>query len=156
MGVANKSNFTAEEWDLLRRAPLVCGVMIMAASPSGPLGVLKESAALSQMLHHGLENASTELLRTLGADFKSHWSVEQTPRDPDQLRSIGLATCRELATLLRQKASPEECAEFNAWLIDTARRVAASAREGGFLGFGGTEVTEAELSAIDQIEIALR
>jgi hypothetical protein len=154
--VANKSNFTVEEWDLLRRAPLVSGAMIMAASPSGPLGVFKESAALSQMLLHGLENASTELLQTLSADFKTHWSIEQMTQNPDQLRSLGLATCRELATLLRHKATPQEADEFKAWLIDTARRVAAAAREGGFLGFGGTDVTEAELSAIDQIEIALR
>jgi len=154
--VANKSNFTVEEWDLLRRAPLVSGAMIMAASPSGPLGVLKESAALSQMLLHGLENASKELLQTLSADFKTHWSIEQITQDPDQLRSIALTACRELATLLRHKATPEEADEFKAWLIETARRVATAAREGGFLGFGGTNVTEAELSAIDQIEIALR
>lgn len=129
----------------------------MAASPSGPLGVWKESAAAAETLRSGLDSAQTELMQTLALDLKSNRMVYQLEDDsPEALRSIGLAACRQLGSVLRQKASPEESDEFKAWLLQLARRVAEAANEGGFLGFGGVQVSQQEASAIDQIEIALR
>lgn len=154
--MASKSDFTVDEWDLIRRVPLLTGMVVMVASPSGPIGIFKESAAASQMLREGLASADTELMQVLAEDLKSHWSIEQISEDPGEVRNIGLAACREVSTLLRNKANEAEAIEYKAWLVAIARRVASAAREGGFLGFGGVDVTEAELSAIDQIEVALR
>ncbi len=154
--MASKSDFTVDEWDLIRRVPLLAGMVVMVASPSGPIGIFKESAAASQMLREGLASADTELMQVLAEDLKSHWSIEQISEDPGEVRNIGLAACREVSTLLRNKANEAEAIEYKAWLVAIARRVASAAREGGFLGFGGVDVTEAELSAIDQIEVALR
>jgi hypothetical protein len=155
--VANKSDFTAEQWDLLRKAPLFAGMIVMAASPSGPIGVLKESFAASAALRNGLDAAQGELTKLLAIDLRQNINVHKADSfDPDALRSEALAVCREVSVLLSQKATEQEASEFKTWLLSIAREVAQAAREGGFLGFGGVEITEAEASTIDQLEIALR
>lgn len=155
--MANKSNFTVDEWDLFRKVPMLTGLVVMAASPSGPFGVLKESSAAGEFLRTGLDGAQSELMQVLAEDLKSNMSVHKLQNDsPEAIRSAGLAACRQLSNILREKASEEEADEFRAWLLSLARKVAEAATEGGFLGIGGVQVSEAEASAIDQIEIALR
>ena len=53
-----------------------------------------------------------------------------------------------------QKLSPAEAAGYKKFLLDIATQVAESSKEGGFLGFGGTKVSAAEQSAIEQIRSA--
>jgi hypothetical protein len=60
-----------------------------------------------------------------------------------------------VAALLDGKA-PEDAAAFKAWLEDLARRVAEAAKEGGFLGFGGVQVSAAEQATLTEISAALR
>jgi hypothetical protein len=43
--VADKSSFTTEEWTLLLESPMMAGMAITAADPSGLWGLLKESFA---------------------------------------------------------------------------------------------------------------
>ncbi len=155
--MANKSNFSVEEWDLLRKVPFLTGMIVVAASPSGPIGLVQESAAASTMIREALEKAHTELMRVLAEDLKENLHVPRLEAEtPDSIRQKGLAACRDVATLLSTKASPEEAEEFKSWLIELATKVAEAATEGGFLGFGGTLVTTEESSAIDQIQVALR
>jgi hypothetical protein len=155
--VANKSSFTVEEWDLFRRIPILTGFVVMSASPSGLVGVLKESSAVLESVQKGLDGAKTELLAVLADDLKQNLTAYKIDNvAPDVIRSEGLAACRQISRILHEKASEEETAEFKAWLVALAQKVAESAKEGGFLGFGGVLVSEEETSAIDQIQIALR
>jgi hypothetical protein len=43
--MATKSNFTSEEWGKLLASPMVAGMAITAADPSGLWGLLKEGMA---------------------------------------------------------------------------------------------------------------
>jgi len=43
--MADKTNFTTEEWTLLLKSPMIAGMAITAADPSGLWGLLKESFA---------------------------------------------------------------------------------------------------------------
>ena len=43
--MADKSSFTKEEWTLLLENPMMAGMAITAADPSGLWGLLKESFA---------------------------------------------------------------------------------------------------------------
>jgi hypothetical protein len=157
LAVANKSNFTVDEWDLFRKIPMLTGLVVMSASPSGPIGIYRESLAASEVLRTGLDSAQSELMTVLAEDLKNNASMHKLESDSGEaIRAAGLAGCRELSNLLRAKASEEEAEEFKNWLITLARKVAEAAREGGFLGFGGKQVTPEEESILDQIEIALR
>ena len=61
---------------------------------------------------------------------------------------------RALSALLDAKA-PADAAAYKTWLSHVANAVAEAAPEGGFLGFGGTQVSEAEKASVAQIAAAL-
>ena len=62
--------------------------------------------------------------------------------------------CSQAVALVAAK-SPAEAQEFKLWLMSIARKAADAAKEGGFLGFGGTQVSEREQAALTQLEHAL-
>ena len=43
--MATKANFTAEEWGKVLSSPMIAGMAITAADPSGVWGLLKEGMA---------------------------------------------------------------------------------------------------------------
>ena len=43
--MATKANFTPDEWKTLLQSPLIAGIAVSAADPSGLFGMLKESMA---------------------------------------------------------------------------------------------------------------
>ncbi len=136
---------------------MLTGLVVMSASPSGPVGIYQESLAASEVLRTGLDSAKSELMIVLAQDLKRNVSMHKMESESGEaIRITGLAAFRELSNLLRAKASEEEAEEFKCWLKTLARKVAEAAREGGFLGFGGKQVTPEEESILDQIEIALR
>ena len=51
--------------------------------------------------------------------------------------------------------TPTEGAAYGRFLVDLARKVAEASKEGGFLGMGGTRVSEAEQNVIDRIQAAV-
>ena len=56
--------------------------------------------------------------------------------------------------ILDAKAS-DDAAGFKAWLKHIVEKVAEASSEGGFLGFGGVRVTEAEKASIAEVAKAL-
>ena len=52
-------------------------------------------------------------------------------------------------------ATPDDAAAFKAWLQEVAQKAADAGAEGGFLGFGGVAVSEAERSTLSEISVAL-
>jgi len=75
-------------------------------------------------------------------------------KSPDQARAYALDQLKQVAALLRQKA-PGDATAFSQWLQEVAERVASAAKEGGFLGFGGTLVSEQEKAALRDTAAAL-
>ena len=51
--MADKTNFTKEEWTLLLESPMIAGMAVTAADPSGLWGLLKESFAGGTALTQG-------------------------------------------------------------------------------------------------------
>ena len=57
--------------------------------------------------------------------------------------------------MLGQKATPEETTELKQWLAQIAQKTAEATKEGGFLGFGGTLVSDEEKAAIAKVNSSL-
>jgi hypothetical protein len=74
-----KTDFTADEWNVIRRALLMAGLVVVAASPSGPVGVVKEmfvvGKTLADMKLHG---ASSDLIRAVVADMEMAETRQQS------------------------------------------------------------------------------
>jgi hypothetical protein len=159
--MATKAAFTADEWNQIRRAPFMAGLAVVAASPSGPFGVVKEMFAVAKVLAdvkaHG---ASNELMKTLVADLETGARDQSAPAElkgktPDQVRSYAIENCRQAASLIEKKATPEEAQGFKQWLVSVSQRVAQAAKEGGFLGIGGTQVSEEEAATLKELSTVL-
>jgi hypothetical protein len=75
-------------------------------------------------------------------------------RTPAEATTAAIARLSEVARIVDAKA-PAEADAFKVWISETAASVAEASTEGGFLGFGGTKVSEAERRTLAEIDAAL-
>lgn len=162
--MASKSSFTPEEWTQLLEAPMMAGMAISAAEPSGVFGMLKESFATGKLLAQAHSNASAnELVKAVAADYGTadgRKAVNEGLRakmvggKPGDIKVKALDDLRRVAALLAVKA-PGDRDAFKAWLTQISENVAEAAKEGGFLGFGGVQVSDAEKATLAEVANAL-
>jgi hypothetical protein len=159
--LATKTDFSVEEWQQLILAPQIASMVVMLASPSGPVGAIKELVAASKLLVEAIQtNTGNALIDAVAADLKEMVEKkEKLPppalsKDPNEARSQCLQACRDLAALLDQKA-PDDAEGYKQWVYQAARRTSEASKEGGFLGIGGVRVSEAEVAALKQVAEAL-
>lgn len=162
--MATKASFNPEEWTLLLESPMMAGMAVSAAEPSGLFGMLKESFATgSALVAAKMDAGANELVKAVAADFETAegrtaardgLKAKLAGSQPAAIKTRATETLRAVATLLAAKA-PEDAAAFKAWLTQISQNVADSAKEGGFLGFGGVQVTDAEKATLGEIAEAL-
>jgi hypothetical protein len=163
--MANKLNFKPEEWATLLESTMVAGIAVSAADPSGVWGTLKEFLANSSALDaakrdphsNELVAAVTADLETEGGQSKLHKALHKRfaeVKDPADFVQHSLVTLREASAILDAR-EPADAAAFKAWLFVVSQKVAEAATEGGFLGFGGVQVSDAERATLDDIAQAL-
>ncbi len=161
--MANKSNFTPDEWKTLLQGSMMSGLAVTAAEPSGLLGVLKESFAASRALIEG-KGDSDELVKAIEADFetsegrtfaKDGFREKLSGAKAAELKAKCIDTLKQVAALLEAKA-PQDAEAVKKWFYNISERVAKADAEGGFLGFGGTQVTDAEKATLSEISSALK
>jgi hypothetical protein len=155
--VSTKADYTKEEWELIVKSPVMASMAVIAASPSGPIGVLKEMFAVGKGLWAGAEGTTNPLIGAVVADLKAGARPAmptERPQDLAQAKAQALDACREVAALLGRKA-PGEAEGFKRWLLGSAQGVAEAAKEGGVFGIGGVQVSEAEKTALAEVAQAL-
>jgi hypothetical protein len=104
-----------------------------------------------------------ELIKAVATDFATS-EGRAAARDEVQARLSGsalsdvrdkaIAALREAAAIVDAKA-PDEAPAFKDWLKQIAQKTAEASTEGGFLGFGGVQVSEAEKATLAEIASAL-
>ncbi|HET6377606.1 MAG TPA: hypothetical protein VFG05_04785, partial [Methylocella sp.] len=75
-------------------------------------------------------------------------------KTPPEMVAAALGVLKAAASIVDAKA-PSEAAAFKAWLRHISQAVAEASKEGGFLGFGGVEISEAEKATLAQISASL-
>jgi hypothetical protein len=155
--MSTKADFNADQWDLLRSSPLMASILVVAASPSGPVGLLQESTAAGKMIVQTAQSAQTPLLKALTEDLTQHMSIPKPPpgATPEQVQGAAEEILKRTSALLAEKATPEETAETKQWLAKVAQATAEATKEGGFLGFGGTLVSDQEKTALATVNSVL-
>ena len=162
--MANKASFTPEEWVLLLESPMMAGMAVSAAEPSGLFGMLKESFATGKLLVQAKSDASAnELVKAVAADYETAEGRKAASEglkaklgggQPGDIKAKALDALRQVTALLAAKA-PADAAAYKAWLAHISQNVAEAAKEGGFLGFGGVQVSDAEKATLAEISAAL-
>ena len=155
--MSGKSDFSADEWDLLRSSPLMASLLVVAASPSGPVGLVQESSAAGRLVMEAAGNAQTPLLKALAEDMMKTMAIPRPPAGatPAQVQEAAAEILRRTSALLATKATPEETNEIKEWLAKVAQSTAEAAKEGGFLGIGGVLVSDQEKAALATLHDAL-
>jgi hypothetical protein len=162
--MATKANFTSEEWGKLLASPMIAGMAITAADPSGLWGLLKEGMAGGwALLEARQSNQANPLVKAVAEDFataegrtaaRAVFDTRFTGAKLDGLKDMALAELKSVSSILDAKA-PDDAAPFKAWLRDVAQKAAEAGKEGGFFGFGGVAVSEAEKATLAEISAAL-
>ncbi len=155
--MASKADFTAEEWKTIGLAPIVTSMFISMADPSGPIGLMKEMfAAVGSIVEGAKDAASLQIVKDLAADLQAREIKPDLPKFGSKEEAMDFAkqTVSEAVALLAAR-SPDEVQPFKQFLYDTAQKAAEAGKEGGFLGFGGTAVSEAERQALSDLAATL-
>jgi hypothetical protein len=141
--MTGKSDFTPEEWELVREGPPTAALMAMTAEKGGSF---RESWALAKAYTEARQaHGDSELLDALVGekpDLKRY-------KTPEELDAQGLGRLTEAVALLEQKATAAEVDTYRKFALDVAQRVAAAHKE------GGQPVSDAEQAAIARVESSL-
>ncbi len=161
--MVTKNDFTPADWNTLRNTQFLVGFATAMAGSSG-LGTVKELFALSQGI---IANQSSEipLIRDLTSTSEmqaaqtslreSLGSVQSKPT-PEDLRRRALEQAQSAVACLEKQAGKEETDAYRRMIYSIAEKVANAAREGGFLGMGGTLVSKEERAFLDQLRTTLQ
>jgi hypothetical protein len=142
--MADKSNFTPDEWKLLLESVMMAGIAVTAADPSGLWELLKESfASSSELMKAKTDFGANPVIRTVVSDFDTAQG-RSTARDglmeklqgikPSEITSKCIETLRQASAVVDAKA-PGEAAAFKGWLRQISQHVAQAAPEGSFSGY---------------------
>jgi hypothetical protein len=150
--VTTKADFNAEDWSTVVDGPLYAGLRVIAADRGG---TLRESMAMGRVYQEArAKQGASPLLDEL---IKSPPAI-----DPERLKAAGgdvsavtTEHLRKAMSILESTATAEEADAYKTFVMTVAQAVAGAHKEGGFLGVGGTRISEAENRALDEISHAL-
>jgi hypothetical protein len=153
--MAKKSDFTAEEWEVLRDAPHFVSLAVATAGASGPFGSLKEAFAPAKAIVEAAQGGN-ELLRAICAQQSVRGSIKAKDMKSlrEELQTLAADKARAATSILQDK-SPGDADAYRTFLVGIAERTAQAAKEGGFLGFGGEWVSKDERTVLNRISEAV-
>ncbi|MBA3691162.1 MAG: hypothetical protein H0W82_07095 [Actinobacteria bacterium] len=156
--MSTKADYTDEEWAALLRAPIVAGMAISIADPGGPIEVTKElmatiRAVTAPQSQDGLVTAVSQEIQALAQERKNP-AGDFKPSGPAPGDQV-LEELKRVRGILTAKATPEEAKAFGQWLLTVAQQAADAAKEGGFMGFGGEQVSSGEEEMLSRLRTTL-
>jgi hypothetical protein len=142
------------EWSRVQAAPAAALMLVATSDLSGPMGSIKEVQAAAKALSDAARHADPASV--IGAAFGSGIDTDmmKNVRELAPTKDKLLEIVRAGAASVAQK-DPAQAAAYNATILAVAQAAAEASKEGGFLGFGGTQVSKDEQAALDQLRSAL-
>jgi hypothetical protein len=163
--MADKSNFTADEWKAILSSPMLAGMAVTLSDPNGLWGTMKESMASARaLLETRSDPGASNLVKAILADMETSegrtiaregLKSELKGKTAAEIRQQVVAKLARVGEIIDAKGGAEAAA-FKTWLKQVAERVAEASKEGGFLGFGGVKVSDAEKASISDVAKALK
>ena len=148
-----RARYTDAQWLGIRLGPMAAAQVVMHAAPSGPIGAIKEAGAVARAVDDVRKTAVPASL--LGVAFDENFTMEE-------LNSLGgrkatkeqmLGRIKEAVATVAERSETDAIA-YRRFLTDVAMKVAEASKEGGFLGVGGTLVSDEEKVALREVEAA--
>jgi hypothetical protein len=155
--MTGKADFTEEEWVRLKRAPFVAGMAISLADPGGPIELVKETAATLKSVTGAAQSGGRgELVDAIAKEVVADAGQRKNPLG--DFKAQGTMAVQQIVEelssanrIVTEKATPDEAAAYRDWLRAAAQEAANAAKEGGFMGFHATRVSEGEQRMLDKL-----
>lgn len=138
--MAQKADFTEQEWEALQKGVVGAGLLV-SLSDRGFFDTFKEAGALSKHLAEAKTKSSSELIREVAAVHGTGFGLSSSS---EKVESETVAALQTAKTTLQSKA-PDELEAYKQLVVDVAQSVSKAA--------GGGET--AETTAIQKLESAL-
>jgi hypothetical protein len=155
---------------MVKAAPMLAANLVMAADPSGPMGMMKEVMAAGKVVADQEKTASAnplvasvtaeweELAKQAQAEKTSPMDLakSQMPEMPkfntvQEMNAWAAENLTSTVNVINAKAGAD-AAGYKQWVWDAALAAANAGKEGGFLGIGGEVVSASEQAVLDQIK----
>lgn len=170
--MTSDQRFSEDEKFLLFNTPAMIGAAMSFAESSGAIGTFKEALANAKTISGGVRDfPGNDVIQSVLPDLEHRESAMATAKafrlkavermkaleidSREKMHAQAIEDIAAVRQLLDEKASPEEAAEYRQWALSVAENVARAASEGGFLGFGGEQISEGEKKAFAEIAAAL-
>src|ERR1700733_13815610 len=110
--MTTKSDFSAEEWDLILEAPPSAGMIVVTAQRGG---AFRETIAMAKAYvearqQHGQSELLDEIVAAKPERDHTH------SHSPEELKQHGLDHLRQSVGVLQKKATPEEVDEYRRFI----------------------------------------
>ena len=152
--MSKKTDYSAEEWKAISGAPVAAGLLITLSDPSGPIGVAKEGLALGRAIAESASGDAPEIVKAVAESVKTGGGRPEMPAMPlgdrTQMKNALVDAIKTAVAAVAAK-SQGEVEAYKTWLMSVASKVSQAAKEGGFLGIGGTVVSADEQAALRQL-----
>jgi hypothetical protein len=155
--MANKDQFTQDEWYSVLGGPASAGTYVMAVSPSGLTGLLAEMQGIVTGLLELSQASPNPFIQEIAQSLKPNpdepapEQQKESFKNLDEARERLVNRVRQAVFLVDSKVNPEDAKAYKALVMGVALRVANAATEGGFLGVGGTRVSDKEQAALEEL-----
>src|SRR5690349_18516799 len=141
--MADKEDFSAEEWEAISDGPVYAGMMLITASKGG---TFRETFSMSKAWAEARQrHGESELLDAVVAEKPK---LDQKPGSAIELHNAGLEMLQRAVQAIEAK-SPDELDDYRSFVTGLAERVAEAHEE------HGEKVSPGERSVLDEIAGAL-
>lgn len=164
-----KEQFSDDEWFLISSVPSMVGAAMAGAGKSGIIGTAKEAMASMRTVVAGKSDyPDNELIgavlpkaesfsdaREQAGAFREKAMAQMSERNiksSEDFNRFMLDDANKAIALVKERCGEKEAEEYQGWCISVANKVAEAASEGGFLGFGGEQVSEGERALMSELE----
>lgn len=137
--MAQKSDFTEQEWEQLRKGATGAGLLVSVSDRSF-FDSFKEAGSLAKHLAGG-RSGTSELVRELAGERGTGFGVRSSP---EEIETETVEALRGAVGILRAKA-PDEVEAYRAFVLEVAEAVGKAA--------GGGDTAEA--ATVEKIRAAL-
>jgi hypothetical protein len=150
--MTRRADFNAEEWTTVVDGPIYAALRVIGASHGGRL---RESLALARAYqdaraNHGESEFLDELIKSPPAI-----DADELRHAQSNIAEVASQQLHDATAIVGAKATPTEADSYKKFVMTVAQAVASAHKEGGFLGIGGKQITDAENQALDEISSAL-